>query len=209
MAPIKTIIFDLGGVILNIDYRLTIDAFIKLGIEDFREIYTKARQDSLFDNFEEGKISAQEFRDELAQRTGLDISSSQIDEAWNAMIRNLPESRLALLEELRNHKQLLLLSNTNEIHLECLSGYVEREYGMERFSSNFDEMFFSHLIGMRKPHAPVFEFVLHKYDLRPEETLFIDDSGQHIRGAEAVGINTIKIDDGDTIEELREQLIHS
>lgn len=207
MTNIKTIIFDLGGVILNIDYRLTIEAFTNLGIENFREIYTQARQDTLFDHFEEGKITAEEFRDEIRDRANLDLSQEQVDRAWNSMILDMPEIRLEILEQLKVRKKLLLLSNTNEIHLDFLSRLVEAEHGMHRFNSVFEETFYSHQIGMRKPHGQVFEFVLHKHGLDPTETLFIDDSSQHIRGAQSVGINTIYIDGDTSIESLEEELL--
>ncbi len=187
---IKNIIFDLGGVIEDIDYNRTIDAFKGLGINDFEALYTQANQVNIFDRLDRGEFSYEEFRKELCLITGLYLKDKQIDDAWNAMILKLPYSRLKLLDNARNNYRSFLLSNTNAMHIEKLLKIVKEEYGVNEIGKYFERVYLSYVIGMRKPESRIFEYVLNENDLKPEETLFIDDSVQHIESAANLGIKT-------------------
>ena len=188
-TPVQSIIFDLGAVILNIDYQLTKIAFEKLGIDHFDKLFSKATQSSLFDRFEKGGLGEAAFRDELNTTAGTTLTDEQIDGAWNSMLLNLPENRLKLLEQLSKTYPLFLLSNTNSIHIRAFTAYIDKAYGMDRFSKNFKKIYFSNEIGMRKPDAEIFLHVINEQGLTPSATLFIDDSPQHIEGAKKCGIN--------------------
>ncbi|MDR4987474.1 MAG: hypothetical protein RG741_01385 [Bacteroidales bacterium] len=113
---VKNIIFDLGGVLLNIDYGLTIAAFKKLGVEDFDGFFTQAAQHKVFDRFDTGHVTPGEFRDRLRRLSGLNLSDRQIDDAWNAMLLDMPADRIKLLQKVRRNYRIFLLSNTNAIH---------------------------------------------------------------------------------------------
>src|SRR4051812_45032914 len=113
---IKHIIFDLGGVLLNIDYRLTEEAFVEAGVRDFPELYSQLRQTDLFDRFETGQISAEEFVQSLQHASYIKVTEAQIIRAWNAMLLDYPLRRLQILQQLSLYYNLFLLSNTNEIH---------------------------------------------------------------------------------------------
>lgn len=202
MQKIKNIIFDLGAVILNIDYELTINAFKKLGIENINEIYSKLKQNDLFDQFETGKIVAEEFRGQLIKHSKQLISAQQIDFAWNALLLDLPKERLELLAKLGKKYRLFLLSNTNEIHLKEFKGIIHREYGFADLSHLFEKEYYSHEIKYRKPHKEAFEYVLNENGLIPQETLFIDDSPQHIKGASKLGIHSLHLTSDITINQL-------
>ena len=198
-ASIKNIIFDFGGVILNIDYKLTEAAFAKLGLTDFEKIYSQATQKELFDALEKGLITPDTFRKEIREFLRGDITDEQIDGAWNAMLLDLPEERVTLLEKLKTKYRIFLLSNTNEIHFDSFSAYMKNKFNRNIFGEVFESAYLSHRLKMRKPDAEIFEFVLRENNLKNSETLFIDDSIQHIEGANRLGINTIFLKKGETI----------
>ena len=201
---IKNIIFDLGGVILNIDYHLTIEAFKKLGFDDFDTLFTKARQTGVFDKLDKGLVTPDEFRNgirELAKKT---FTDEQIDNAWNAMLLDFPVHRLKLLEQIHSQYKTYLLSNTNQIHIEVYNQILFNTFGVRNLSPFFDKEYYSHVIHMRKPDAEVYELILNQNGLKAEETLFIDDSEHHIIGARKVGLNAyhLNLQEGETIEKL-------
>lgn len=139
---IKNIIFDLGGVLLNLDIRKTQNAFIELGMVEFKAHYTQAKQSGLFDLFDCGKITANEFRTELKKHLPLSVTDKQIDFAWNAMLLDLPLIRLELLQNLSKKYRLFLLSNTNEIHVHAFSSYLKKITGKSNFSSYFENWYY-------------------------------------------------------------------
>lgn len=198
----KNIIFDLGGVIINIDYTLAAKAFEKLGVENFDALYSQAHQSNLFDLFEKGKISAAEFRNEIRTRCNKNLSEQQIDTAWNAMLLDLPEERLKLLASLKKTHRLFLLSNTNEIHMAFINNYLQKTYGIPDLSGCFEKMYLSYEVGMRKPDAEIFEFVLSQNKLDPSQTLFIEDSIQHIETAKRLSIQTHWLQKGESVLDL-------
>ena len=197
--PINAIIFDLGGVLLDINYRLTIEAFINLGCSDFESIYTQQKQSQLFDDFETGKVSSETFRKSLQKQMEFSISNVEFDNAWNKMLLQLPEQRIELLEKLNKKFSLFLLSNTNEIHIKAFKKIISSSIGYERFENCFKKVYFSSEIGNRKPNASCFEMVLSENKLSAAKTLFIDDSIQHVEGAYKIGIKTLLIESGEEL----------
>lgn len=201
-ATIKNIIFDFGGVVLNIDYKLTENAFAKLGLKDFDKIYFQAKQKELFDVFEKGLISPADFRREIKKFIDGNVFDFQIDAAWNSMLLDLPEERVRLLDKLKKKYRLFLLSNTNEIHFTAFTAYMRKKFNREIFSDVFEKTYFSNKVNMRKPDAEIFELVLRENKLNKEETLFIDDVIQNIEGANKVGLKTIHVEKEKTILDL-------
>lgn len=198
---VKHILFDLGGVLLNIDYKLTEKAFIDLGITDFPERYSQLSQTPVFDDFETGKIDKDSFIAQMQGMAGVPLSAQQITDAWNAMLLDYPLRRLQILQQLRLYYDLLLLSNTNEIHEAAFNDILYKAHGMPTVGVFFDKVYLSHRIGMRKPNPEVFRHILDENGLNAADTLFIDDSPQHIEGAKSVGIRTIYMEKGMTIED--------
>jgi len=190
----KNIIFDLGGVIINIDLSLTMTAFEELGIKDVPKLFSTTLQQQLFDFQEKGTITSAQFRDEIRKFSTVHLLDSQIDEAWNALLLDLPKARLELLEKVKCSHRTFLLSNTNEIHIQTIQRYLNKEYGISDLSSFFEKTYLSYQLGMRKPDAELFKLVLDENKLNPSETLFIDDSKQHILAAEKLGIQTYWLD---------------
>lgn len=189
-TSVKNIIFDLGGVILNIDYGLTLQAFKQLGILDPESQFNQLKQTPLFDDFETGRISSNEFRAGLRSFIPRKVSDVQIDDAWNAMLLDLPQERLQLLTKLSGKFRLFLLSNTNEIHIAEFHRRLQKWFGFSDLSHLFEKVHYSYRMGQRKPDVEIFETVVRASGLLAEETLFIDDSPQHIEGARPLGLQT-------------------
>lgn len=185
---IDTLILDLGGVLIDVDYTGSTKAFEALGYADFASLYTKAAQTDLFDRFETGELSPAEFRDTVRELLGAGLSDVQIDASWNAMLGSVATERIALVQALRKRYQLLLLSNTNAIHVPAFEAIILKENGISDFKSLFHGAYYSCELGMRKPNTNIFHHVLQAHGADPERTLFIDDSPQHVVGARKAGL---------------------
>jgi len=188
LKEIKNIIFDLGGVIVNIDYHLTINAFKNLGLIDPEKIYTQFQQLPVMDKYDIGQISSDEFVAELRKILAPGTSDEQIINAWNAMLLDFPQERAELLLKLKSKYRTFLLSNTNDIHITYFFKRIKKDYGYDEMKSFFEKDYYSHRIGMRKPNKEIFDFVVNENGLIPSETLFIDDTLQHVEGAKRAGL---------------------
>lgn len=202
LSGIKNIIFDLGGVILNIRYQNALEAFQKLSTSQQTIAFSQQKQSRLFDDYETGRISDQAFREGLRQHYEIEASDAEIDAAWNAMLLDIPAERITLLQALSQKYRLFLLSNTNAIHLVHFTRLVAEGFAIPSLDSLFEKTYYSHLIGQRKPDAPVFEHILNRHQLNRRETLFIDDSIHHIEGARQVGLQTLFLAPPLTINEV-------
>ena len=193
MNPLNTypnIIFDLGGVIINLSYQATIDKFSELCGRDVAAAYSQKSQVSVFDDIETGKIDANTFYNGLRLYFNIDASNEGLADAWNAMLLDIPQKRIQLLQDLKKAgKRLFLLSNTNAIHKPIFEQILEKATGLASLDGLFEATYYSHLVGDRKPNESIFEHVLKENGLNPTETLFIEDSIQHIEAARRVGIH--------------------
>ena len=199
MKKCKAIIFDLGAVILNINYQNTIDEFTKLGVNNAATFYSKKVQTNLFNQIETGMISSNEFLKALQKETK-NANINQVEKAWNAMLLDLPEERIQLIEKLKkNNYSIYLLSNTNAIHIDAIKKQLGKRKWLA-FCKLFDKMYLSHELGLRKPDVKIFEYILNEQKLKAEEVFFIDDSPQHIASAKKIGIHCHHLlDDEDII----------
>ena len=202
MSEIKNIIFDFGGVLIDIDYHRCVQSFQKLGFTDFHRWYSQLKQNHLFDDLETGRITSQEFRERIRHVSQLTLSDKTIDEAWNSILIGLPPENIELIKRLRSKYRLFLLSNTNSIHERAFTAMIEMEYGKNILPDLFERIYYSHRIGMRKPHPDIFLHVMRENNLLPEETIFIDDSPQHIEGAKKAGLQTIFLEKGKKVTEI-------
>jgi putative hydrolase of the HAD superfamily len=203
ISEIDAIIFDLGGVILNLDYQRTIDAFSSVCGKPIGEQYSQAKQAPVFDAIETGEISPEEFREQVAVLFGLSsASASEIDSCWNAMLLDLPKERLSLLKELSAKKRLFLFSNTNAIHKASFDAAIKQQHGLKTLDGFFEKAYYSHILGMRKPNVKAFQYIIEENGLEASKTLFIDDSGQHIEGATKAGLQTYHLVPPQAIEQL-------
>ena len=197
MKKCKAIIFDLGAVILNINYQNTIDEFTKLGVNNAATFYSKKVQTNLFNQIETGIISSNEFLKALQKETK-NANIKQVEKAWNAMLLDLPEERLQLIKKLKKNHAIYLLSNTNAIHIDAIKKQLGKRKWLA-FCKLFDKMYLSHELGLRKPDVKIFEYILKEQKLKAEEVFFIDDSPQHIAGAKKIGIHCHHLLDDENI----------
>lgn len=186
----KNIIFDLGGVVLNLDYHKTTRAFEALGLTDFNSIYSQAAQTGLFDLYEKGLCSTPYFINALLNFLPSGTSANKLVAAWNAMILDFPKENLELLQELKSTHRTFLLSNTNDIHVQAVYRALQDVSEHKNLNPYFEKVYLSCELKIRKPDAEIFEWVCTENQLLPAETLFIDDTEQHILGAQSIGLQT-------------------
>jgi len=207
MERIKNIIFDFGGVILDIDFKKMEEAFKALGIKDPKALYSKAQQSQLFVSLEKGEISNEVFRDEFRTISGLDISDKELDAAWNSLLEGFPRFRLTLLNQLKEHYRIFLLSNSNKIHYPVYAKWLVDESGLT-FEQIFEKTYFSFDHGIIKPDKAIYEKILRENDLRPEETLYIDDTAENLPPAAELGMYVYHLEEGEDLVELFDEHYH-
>lgn len=201
MVEIKNIIFDFGGVIINISHQRVENAFKVLGVNNFESLFNQASQSKLFQQFEIGEINVAEFRDKIRELTEMDISDEKLDEAWNQIIGDYPSKRIDLLNQIKHNYRIFLLSNTNSIHYDFYIPKFEREFGYQ-FQSLFEKTYWSFKFGKRKPDLKAYYHLIEKNKLEPGVTLFVDDSLQNIIAAQKVGLETVYLNNGLDITEI-------
>jgi putative hydrolase of the HAD superfamily len=201
MAPVKNIIFDLGGVLLNLDVAQTRDAFIKLGLTQIDDLFRIGHAASFFKDYEVGTISDDEFVEKARQLSLPGTSNDQVIAAWNVMLLDFPAERVQFLNQLKNKYRLFLFSNTNAIHLRAFHKSYQDVYG-SAMDELFEKAYYSHMINHRKPDVAAYEYVIKDSDLDAGETLFIDDALVNVEGARLAGLQAIHLTDGKTILDL-------
>lgn len=200
MQHIENIIFDLGGVLLNIDYNLTRTAFEELGVANFEEMYSQSGADELFKELERGTVSIPDFYKRLNVCTGLHLSAKEINNAWNQMLLDFREGSLRFVDSLKSRYRVFLLSNTNAIHMEAFFSIYESKDRKKLFRDYFERCFYSYLMGTRKPDVECYQQVISELNIIPGNTLFIDDSIQNLHGAEEAGLQTFFVEKDMLIE---------
>lgn len=203
---IKNIIFDLGGVILNIDLHRTAHAFTALGVQNFSQYFTMVHSDPLFKRLETGKETDAGFYESIRQATSITSTDREIDAAWNAMLLDFPPRRIETLKSLSKKYRLFLFSNTNAIHHAAFSGNFRGQFGFE-FDSLFEKAWYSHLVGHRKPDVSAYEAVLELGGIPAAETLFIDDTLPNIEGARKAGLQAAHVVPGKEIEVILKEML--
>ncbi|WP_240731443.1 HAD family hydrolase [Hymenobacter radiodurans] len=190
---LPNLLFDFGGVLINIDYQRPIEAMRRLATSGSTIEYNQKNQSELFDLLETGRITPAEFREGLRTGYQLTATDEELDAAWNSILLDVPADRLALLAELHAQgHQMALLSNTNVIHIEEVNRRLKAAYGFEHgIADVLDRVFYSQEVGLRKPGPEIFEHVLREMNWQAEETLFIEDSFQHIETAQRLGLHTL------------------
>ncbi len=193
LAHISTIIFDLGGVILDLEPQKSLALFARYaGLPEaaVMEAFIKA---SWPEAFEKGELDSAAFRDRVRHSLQANLTDARIDEAWNAILGDLPLARLALVAGLRPTYRTMVLSNTNAIHVAAFHTKVQEVTGGHGVHHYFDKVYYSHEVGMRKPDKEIYEWVIRTNNLQPASTLFIDDLAENIVSARAVGLRTVHL----------------
>lgn len=187
MLKYKAIIFDLGGVIVNLDQDRTIRSFKRLNI-DLDEVNEKL---PIFKEYELGKVNTETFVQTIKAELKGNASDVEISNAWNNMILNVPIDRIEILKQLGKEYKIFILSNTNELHIQEFKKIFEKDHPDEIWENLFDKIYYSHQINLRKPHLEAWQIILDENNLKPEETIFIDDTRMHFKAAETIGIKSI------------------
>lgn len=193
MTAIKHIIFDLGGVFLNINFQLTSQAFAKLGVTDFNNMFTQHYSNPLFELLETGKITEHEFYDAFREATQVALTNQEIKDAWNALLLDFPPERIQWLEQMAKKYNLYLFSNTNQIHYDCFMQQFEQLFNGKNFNNYFIKAYYSQDLGLRKPYPNAFEAILKEQSLNAADTLFIDDTIKNVEAAASLGMQTIHL----------------
>ena len=191
MENIKNIILDLGGVLINLDFQKLNESLKKLGLEN---AFSKTEQIDLFDKLEEGKISEDFFLTEFKKLTTKKHSNKEIIDAWNSILLDFPIERIELLEYLGKKYRLFLFSNTNSMHIKEVYNILNRSYGIKSLNPYFEKIYLSNELGIRKPKVEGFKQIITSHNLKLNETLFIDDSPQHVSGAKDAGLRAELLD---------------
>ena len=195
---IKNVILDLGGVLYRIDYHIVTNKLRSLPSKSGKSLeFTQANQNEIFDLFEKGLCTSAEFRLEIRNIYNLEISDNEIDEIWNSMLLGLYPFRTEFVKNLSQKYNTALLSNANQIHY----NFIQNE--IKPMLNEFHKVYFSFNMGMRKPNADIFEKVLNDNGWNAEESIFVDDTEQHIKGAQKVGLQTLHLKH---IEDLSDEL---
>ncbi|MBN2597620.1 HAD family phosphatase [Labilibaculum sp.] len=200
---VPNIVFDFGGVLLNINTDQAVRSFKEIGLTDINVVKNEYRTNGLFDRLEKGTISADQFRLEIREHINRKVTDQQIDMAWNSMLLDLPYERLEMLEMLKRNHRIFLLSNTNIIHWKAYMGMIKKVHGV-CLSDFFEKDYYSHNMGLRKPDPKIYTTLLENEGLIASETLFIDDMMVNTEAAKLLGMKAhhLNLEKGETILDL-------
>lgn len=202
MANVEAIIFDLGGVILDIDISKTNEAFRRLGFKRIDEYFGLGHAGNFFRDYEDGTIGDEEFVEKVRQTVGDHISREEVIGAWNALLGEFPSERIQYLEGLKEHYRLFLFSNTNGIHLEAFSKIFESSFTGRNLDELFEKTYYSHIEGFRKPDPKGFHHIVKENSLSPGRTVFVDDALVNVEAARKAGLRGLHLEPGKKIEQL-------
>lgn len=198
MQNIKNIIFDLGGVVLDIDFKRTEQAFELLGLPNFTSHISQFHITEFFELYETGQIDDVQFIDGIVKLIGKPIETEKVVAAWNALLLDFLPERIALLQRIKRKYRTFLLSNTNSIHHKAFQERLYQSHGVY-LEDLFEKAYYSHAVKLRKPGADIFNLVLSENNLQPAETLFIDDTASNFDEARKLGIQIHHLVPGSSI----------
>ncbi len=201
---VKNIIFDLGGVLLNIEPKLTGLALEQMGVKNMALVHARLTESGLYARYDQGACSDSRFREEIRQACGIELTDGQIDEAWNALLLDFPPGRVEMMHSLAGHYRLFLLSNTNSIHYLSYTSRFREVHG-EPLTRLFEKLFLSFEMGCHKPDPQIYTLALQQGNLAASETLFIDDSLANAEGAVRQGLSAIHLAPGMEVTDLFKQ----
>jgi putative hydrolase of the HAD superfamily len=207
MHNTKSVIFDFGGVLLDLDMEKTRQGFIGLGIAHFDQLFTLYKASSLFEDLETGRVEPTAFMEGIRKEAGRDVTNEAVVSAWNDMLGGFRTESLDFVRKLKQQMPVFLYSNTNIIHYECFIERLKQTTPYQGMDELFLKAYYSHEMGMRKPHADGYLKILTENRLEPATTLFVDDNKDNIRGAADVGLQTHLLLPDERIENVLASLI--
>ena len=186
---ITTLIFDLGGVIVNLDWDLCVNNFKKISVNNMDSLISTTLQKGFILEYEQGEISSDDFRREVRKYASEKVSDEEINYAWTSLLVDAPEEKLQLLLDLKKKYRIFMLSNTNELSFEhCRKSFFSQNG--HQIEDYFDKCYLSYTMKMNKPEPDIFEALLKDAGLRAEECLFLDDGIHNIKTASELNFNT-------------------
>jgi putative hydrolase of the HAD superfamily len=197
LTGIKNIVFDLGGVIITLEREEAVRRFIEAGLRNAEELLDPYHQKGIFLELEEGKLSQEDFYEAVRKEAGQYISNEAIDYGWLGFLKEIPEYKLQMLEDLKKKGyNLYLLSNTNPVIMAWAftPGFSKQGKSIDEF---FDKLYLSYQIGYTKPGPEIYDFMLKDSGINPSETLFIDDGKANIEMGERRGLKTYLAQNGE------------
>jgi len=207
MQGIKNIIFDLGGVLINLDNKRTEKAFVDLGAKDFGQYFGHGFASSFFKDYEVGKINDEEFIQKLRHLGNLDVSDETIINAWDALLLDFPPKRIELLKTLGNRYRIFLFSNTNALHMKTVRRIYQGTFKKGTLDELFEKAYYSNELGMRKPDVGSYLHIANENRLNLSETLFVDDALINVEGANAAGLKGFYLEPGKTVLDIDFDLV--
>jgi len=195
MKEISNIIFDLGGVIMDIDVKHTLRAFERLGLDNIEDMFGHGFAASFFSDHEAGRIGDEEFVWEIKKLLTGEVADEEIIEAWNALLLRFPEDRIRLLQKLKKKYRIFLFSNTNAIHYQKFSAMFRQQFA-GTLEDLFEKAYYSHSLGHRKPDSEGFDIIIKENNLDPRHTLFVDDALINVEGAVRAGLKGLYLPPG-------------
>lgn len=207
MKQLKNIIFDLGNVIIPLENEKHWWNEVFLEIFEIPEDVQYLKDNHFFVQYEKGQMTTDQFLKRLQQYLKPEFNENDIIDRWNALLKEIPESRIEFLQQLKKKYPIFLLSNTNEIHLDFIIDASNKKYGFDILDKTFDYCFYSYKMKEVKPAAAIYLKVLEEQNLIADECLFIDDKIENLKQAEKLGIHTKLFDSYQEINiELKELL---
>lgn len=201
-SEIKNIIFDLGNVIINIDFDLTYAAFEKLTNKNLKEVYQEFENQQIWERYELGELSNEEFVQLLRDALEINVSDEKIIEAWNALLLDIPKKRIDKLRALSEKYRLFFLSNTSDLHIQDVNRILMDSIGVVDLKELVEVAYYSYEMKLRKPDVIIYEEVLKQSNLKASETVFLDDNYDNVVAANKVGLRTIHVTDKDLCDYL-------
>jgi glucose-1-phosphatase len=195
---ITTLIFDFGGVIINLDLAQCIENLKKLGLTDVEQYLSNFGQKEFFLQYEKGEIGTEQFREEIKKMAGIPLKDDDIDAAWCSFLCDIPDTKIEVLTRLKKKYRLLLLSNTNPLHI-GISGAGEFARRGKTVYDFFDRCYFSYEMHLAKPDPQIFYALMADANVQPEECLFLDDGQKNIDTASKLGINSYLVKPGEDL----------
>ncbi|EIM78837.1 HAD superfamily hydrolase [Nitritalea halalkaliphila LW7] len=195
LTGIQFLLFDLGNVIIDIDYEHTIGQLKALLPVEKHERCASFFPSSFHKAYERGEISDAEFRQAVRLHFEENWSDEQIDTLWNSLLFDIPADRIRLVKKLKQNFTLGVLSNTNAIHIRAFNAILQEQHGYENLHELFDYVYFSHELGLSKPDPKIYQTVAEKTGFTPEQTFFFDDLEANIHEAKQVGFQAHQIKD--------------
>lgn len=196
-----TIIFDFGQVIVDLNYELCIANFMKWATDE-QKVKTLLSYTDFHKEYEKGACSSEEFIQLANAYLETDIPEDEFRAAWNSMVGEMPKRRMDFLVQLKQSKQVLLLSNTNQIHEDYFEGRIRKEFEVSGMNHFVHHPIYSHRIGLRKPNADIYEYVITNHLVDPAKALFLDDKLENVEASIASGIAAIQVKHPDQIFEI-------